>query len=75
MECKVETGHVIRWDKENLCRHIIEWRDQKMWIDYGTHCREGEKSKVKMVWTHNKKRWRNACHRHRMKRSQEDVEW
>jgi hypothetical protein len=48
-------GHVIRRDEGELVRYIMERRDQKkMWG--GRHYREGEGSKVEMVWTRNKKR-------------------
>jgi hypothetical protein len=48
-------GHVIRRDEGELVRDIMERKDQKkMWG--GRHCREGEGSKVEMVWTRNKKR-------------------
>ncbi len=33
-----------------------------MWS--GRHCREDEGSKVEMIWTRNKKRWR-ACQTHK----------
>jgi hypothetical protein len=42
----------------------------------GRHCREGEGSKVDMVWTCDKKIGRRAGQRYyRMKRSEEDVGW
>jgi hypothetical protein len=68
-------GHVIRRDEGDLIRDIMEWRDQKkMWG--GRNCRDGEESKVEMVWTRNKKRWRRAGQRHYgMRRSEEDVRW
>ena len=44
-----------------------------MWC--GRHCREGERSKVEMVWTRNKKRWRAGQRYYGMKRSEEDVGW
>ena len=47
-------GHVIRRDEGELVRDIMECRDQKMWC--GRQCREGEGSKVEMIWTCNKKR-------------------
>jgi hypothetical protein len=48
-------GHVIRRDEGELVRYIMERRDQKK-IWGGRHYREGEGSKVEMVWTRNKKR-------------------
>ena len=32
----------------------MEWRDQEM--RGGRHCREGEESKVEIIWTRNKKK-------------------
>ena len=40
----------------------------------GRHCREGEGSKVEMVWICDKKIGRRTGQRHGMKRS-EDVGW
>ncbi len=48
-------GHVIRRDEGELVRDLMEVRDQKMWC-CGRYCREDEGSKVKMIWTRNKKR-------------------
>ena len=47
-------GHAIRRDEGELVKDIMESRDQKIWD--GRHCRESEGSKVKMIWTRNKKR-------------------
>jgi hypothetical protein len=48
-------GHVIRREEGKLVRYIMERRDRKkMWG--GRHCRDGEESKVEMVWTRNNKR-------------------
>ena len=46
-------GHVIRRDEGEPVRDM-EWRDKKMCG--GRHRREGEGSKVEMVWSCNKKR-------------------
>jgi hypothetical protein len=51
----------------------MEWRDQKMWG--GRHCREGEGSKVEMIWTCNKKRWKKAGQRYYGMKRSEDVRW
>jgi hypothetical protein len=40
----------------------------------GRHCREGEGSKVEMVWTYNKRDEGELVRHYGMKRS-EDVEW
>ena len=66
-------GHVIRRDEKELVRDIMECRDQKIWG--GRHCREGEESKVEMIWRSNKKRLGRAGQRYYGMKRSEDVGW
>ena len=46
-------GHVIRRDEESWSETLWNEEIRRCGV---VHCREGERSKVEMVWTRNKKR-------------------